>query len=298
MYNQLTSAQRYHLFVEHQNRGTLTLDTSGDGPTLALTDPVVTGATTLLSPDSEKGPATYFDLQGRPVLYPTHGIFINSNIGHMSRPTTPESARYLTLNVQPSLLTLFHGSVVEQKYFLPYIKDPQMQVVTFSAEGENELLFAQVSELFRVLQDGDFGYELEAYSRLLAVWHLLLLRRSEAPLVPPQLNERYEARAILSFLHEHYGERLTLDDIAAEIHVSKSECCRLFQSSYGCSIFTYLTDYRLQKSVLLLTDSLLSVLDISDMCGFNSTSYFIKRFREKVGMTPLQYRKKAAQSKH
>ncbi|MDD6062894.1 MAG: helix-turn-helix transcriptional regulator, partial [Oscillospiraceae bacterium] len=83
-----------------------------------------------------------------------------------------------------------------------------------------------------------------------------------------------------------------------EIHVSKSECCRLFQSSYGCSIFTYLTDYRLQKSVLLLTDSLLSVLDISDMCGFNSTSYFIKRFREKVGMTPLQYRKKAAQSKH
>ena len=230
-------------------------------------------------------------------LRPRDGIFINSNIEHMSRPTTPESARYLTLNVQPSLLTLFHGSVVEQKYFLPYLKDPQMQVVTFSADGEDELLFAQVSELFRVLQDGDFGYELEAYSRLLAVWHLLLLRRSEAPLVPPQLNERYEARAILSFLHEHYGERLTLDDIAAEIHVSKSECCRLFQSSYGCSIFTYLTDYRLQKSVLLLTDSLLSVLDISDMCGFNSTSYFIKRFREKVGMTPLQYRKKAAQSK-
>src|SRR5574344_1344410 len=134
---------------------------------------------------------------GNYTLRPRDGIFINSNIEHMSRPTTPESARYLTLNVQPTLLTLFHGSGVEQKYFLPYLKDPQMQVVTFSAEGEDELLFAQVSELFRVLQDGDFGYELEAYSRLLAVWHLLLLRRSEAPLVPPQLNERYEARAIL-----------------------------------------------------------------------------------------------------
>ena len=93
-------------------------------------------------------------------LRPRDGIFINSNIEHMSRPTTPESARYLTLNVQPSLLTLFHGSVVEQKYFLPYLKDPQMQVVTFSADGEDELLFAQVSELFRVLQDGDFGAEL------------------------------------------------------------------------------------------------------------------------------------------
>ena len=77
MYNQLTSAQRYHLFVEHQNRGTLTLDTSGDGPTLALTDPVVTGATTLLSPDYEKVPTTYFDLQGRPVSNPTvPGLYI------------------------------------------------------------------------------------------------------------------------------------------------------------------------------------------------------------------------------
>ena len=57
--------------------GTLTLDTTGDGPTLALTDPVVTGATTLLSPDSEKGPATYFDLQGRPVSNPTvPGLYI------------------------------------------------------------------------------------------------------------------------------------------------------------------------------------------------------------------------------
>ena len=57
--------------------GTLTLDTTGDGPTLALTDPVVTGATTLLSPDSEKGPATYFDLQGRPVSNPSvPGLYI------------------------------------------------------------------------------------------------------------------------------------------------------------------------------------------------------------------------------
>ncbi len=230
------------------------------------------------------------------LLHPGDGIFINSNVEHMTRPTTPQSARYLSLNVQPSLLTLFHGSVVEQKYYLPYIKEPHMQVVTFSSDGLEELLFAEVNELFRVLQDGGFGYELDAYSRLLNTWKLLLACNASEH-AQHQPHERYEAKAMLAYLHEHYGERISLDDVSAHVHISKSECCRLFHASYGCSIFTYLSDYRLQKSILLLSDSQLSVLEISDLCGFNSTSYFIKTFREKVGMTPLQYRRKAAQDK-
>lgn len=230
------------------------------------------------------------------LLHPGDGIFINSNIEHMTRPTTPQSARYLSLNVQPSLLTLFHGSVVEQKYYLPYIKEPHMQVVTFSSDGLEELLFAEVNALFRVLQDGGFGYELDAYSRLLNTWKLLLACNA-AEHAQHQPHERYEAKAMLAYLHEHYSERISLDDVSAHVHISKSECCRLFHASYGCSIFTYLSDYRLQKSILLLSDSHLSVLEISDLCGFNSTSYFIKTFREKVGMTPLQYRRKAAQDK-
>ncbi len=230
------------------------------------------------------------------LLHPGDGIFINSNIEHMTRPTTPQSARYLSLNVQPSLLTLFHGSVVEQKYYLPYIKEPHMQVVTFSSDGLEELLFAEVNELFRVLQDGGFGYELDAYSRLLNTWKLLLACNT-AEHAQHQPHERYEAKTMLAYLHEHYSERISLDDVSAHVHISKSECCRLFHASYGCSIFTYLSDYRLQKSILLLSDSQLSVLEISDLCGFNSTSYFIKTFREKVGMTPLQYRRKAAQDK-
>ena len=225
-------------------------------------------------------------------LRPGDGIFIHSGIEHMTRPTSPASARYLSLNVQPSLLTLFPGSVVEQKYYQPYARDPQLQVVPFS-EQDDAPLYREVTELFRVVQDGGFGFELDAYGRLLAVWKRLLERCAADP-APSPLNERYEARAMLSFLHEHFGDRLSLDDVSAELHVSKSECCRLFRASYGCSIFTYLTGYRLQKSVQLLTGSTLSVSKIAELCGFNSTSYFIKTFRERMDMTPLQYRRKFA----
>ena len=225
------------------------------------------------------------------LLHPGDGIFLSSNIEHMTRPTTEQSAKYLSLNVQPSLLTLFRGSVVEQKYYLPYIKEPQMQVITFSEDGSEEILFAEVAQLFNTLRSRHFGYELEAYGALLRIWKMLL-EYSEATPVPPVFHERHEAKSILNYLHDHYAEPLSLDTISQHIHISKSECCRLFHRSYGFSIFAYLTDYRLQKSILLLDEAQLSISDISEMCGFSSTSYFIRVFRKKVGITPLQYRRK------
>lgn len=224
------------------------------------------------------------------ILRPGDGFFINANLAHMSRPTSSESARYLSLNVQPSLLTLFHGSVVEQKYFFPYVNHPYFQFIhltpdtLWQEQTLNDMLY-----LFHILQEQPFGYELEAYSYLLHIWRTLLDHLDSNPDVP-HFMERAEAHEILAYLHSHYAENVTLEQIAAHVHLSKGECCRLFKSTYGCSIINHLVDYRLQESILLLSDLSLSVSRIAELCGFNSTSYYIKRFRERVGISPLRYR--------
>ena len=231
------------------------------------------------------------------ILRPGDGFFINSNLSHMTRPTSPESARYLSLNVKPSMLTLFRGSVVEQKYFLPYVDHPYFQFVQLTSETLwQEQTLNDMRFLFSILQEKPFGFELDAYSYLLRIWHTLLEHLDTNPERPP-LIERLEAQQILAFLHEHYSERITLATISSSIHLSEGECCRLFKSTYGCSIFTYLTDYRLQESIRLLSDPSLSVTRIAELCGFNSPSYYIKRFREKVGVSPLHYRNKIASPK-
>ena len=150
--------------------------------------------------------------------------------------------------------------------------------------------------LFGILQEKPFGFELEAYSYLLHIWRTLLDHLDTAPERMPVF-ERREAQQILAYLNEHYAEPVTLEQVSAHIHMNEAKCCKLFKSAYGRSIFTYLTDYRLEKSILLLSDPSLSVTRIAELCGFNSTSYFIKRFREKVGVSPLQYRNRAA-AKH
>ena len=228
------------------------------------------------------------------VLRPGDGFFINSNLSHMTRPTSPDSARYLSLNVKPSLLTLFHGSVVEQKYFLPYVNDPYFQFVQLTPDTLwQEQVLGDMRILFGILQEKPFGFELEAYSYLLHIWRTLLDHLDTAPERMPVF-ERREAQQILAYLNEHYAEPVTLEQVSAHIHMDEAKCCKLFKSAYGCSIFTYLMDYRLEKSILLLSDPSLSVTRIAELCGFNSTSYFIKRFREKVGVSPLQYRNRAA----
>lgn len=229
--------------------------------------------------------------QGRDYyLHSGDGFFINSNLSHMTRPTTPESARYLSVNVHPSLLTLFHGSVVEQKYFLPYVDHPYFQMIPLTPETPwQERTLGRLRFLFQILQEKPFGYELEAYSYLLHIWKTLL-DHLEANSSQHAFVEKAEAQEILSFLRENYEDGITLESVSEHVHLSRSECCHLFKSTYGCSIFTYLMDYRLQQSILFLTDSSLSISQISERVGFNSTSYYIKCFREKVGVSPLQYR--------
>ena len=230
-------------------------------------------------------------------LHAGEGFFINSNLSHMSRPATdPDESRFLSLNVQPSLLTLFHGSVVEQKYYLPYLDDPSFQMIHLVPEiSWQDRILADLQALFSLVQNKPFGFELDAYSYLLLIWRQLLDNMEEPEQKP--VIERQEAHSILSYIQENYTEDLTLDQVSAHVHLSKSECCDLFRSSYDTTIFSFLSDYRLEKSILLLRDTNRSVSQIAADVGFKGTSYFIKCFREKTGQTPLQYRRSVLKKK-
>lgn len=54
----------------------------------------------------------------------------------------------------------------------------------------------------------------------------------------------------------------------------------------------YLTAYRMHQAAQMLTNSELSILQISLCCGFNSSSYFAKAFRASMHCSPREYRKR------
>ena len=106
-------------------------------------------------------------------------------------------------------------------------------------------------------------------------------------------NEHRDSRIkeIFFFLQEHYGEKLTLNEIASVIHLCPNECCRFFKKHTGKTIFSYLEEYRIEQSITALRTTEKSISDIAYECGFSSTSHYIDRFKKHTGKTPREYRK-------
>ena len=68
---------------------------------------------------------------------------------------------------------------------------------------------------------------------------------------------------------------------------------KLFKEYTGKTLISYINDYRLEQSKGLLLHTDLSITEIALRTGFNSTSYFIKKFQEANDCSPHKYRKQS-----
>lgn len=99
-----------------------------------------------------------------------------------------------------------------------------------------------------------------------------------------------QIKPAVDHIEAHYNDQLTLEDIARSAHLSASRLAHLFKEQMGITVIDYLTSVRINraKKLLLATDK-----NCSEVCfevGYNNQSYFIRTFKESVGLTPLQFR--------
>ncbi|MFC5532611.1 helix-turn-helix transcriptional regulator [Cohnella yongneupensis] len=86
-------------------------------------------------------------------------------------------------------------------------------------------------------------------------------------------------------------EPFSLERWASEANVSTHYFCKLFRRNMQMSPMDFITLCRIRRAKqLLLDDPEQSVQQVADACGYPSASYFIKRFKEKEGVTPAAYR--------
>ena len=84
------------------------------------------------------------------------------------------------------------------------------------------------------------------------------------------------------------------DAIAEELHISKSYFQLLYKKQFSIAFHTDLLNAQLDKAKHLLRDTTLRIYEIAESCGFINTTHFMKQFKAKVGMTPMQYRQENA----
>ena len=135
--------------------------------------------------------------------------------------------------------------------------------------------------------------ELAALSSLKELKTKLLSILETAFLIPDQQEERVYSRPVaecIQIIEQRYHENLSLEEICAEIAVSKNYFCYLFKRETGISLWNYLTGVRLQHAKQLLEETELKSYEIAFRVGYDNPSYFSKMFKKYENRTPNEYR--------
>lgn len=96
---------------------------------------------------------------------------------------------------------------------------------------------------------------------------------------------------VISYLQLHYGEKITLEELAATFGTNRTTLSAKFKESTGKSLNKYLQQMRFQIATTLLKDTLIPVMEICHRTGFYDMSYFCKAFKKEIGYTPAEYRR-------
>lgn len=94
----------------------------------------------------------------------------------------------------------------------------------------------------------------------------------------------------IQYIEVHYGGRITLKDMAGELHLSPNYLCELFKRHTGKNLMEYVTEYRMQKAKSYLNHVEYKVADVAEMVGYKEAKYFSSAFKKTYGITPLEYR--------
>jgi len=112
-------------------------------------------------------------------------------------------------------------------------------------------------------------------------------------IIQEQRNNKDEefVKSVSEFINNnYYDHELSLENISRVFGVSPSYCNKTFKTYTGYTIIQYLDELRFEKAKYLLKNSDYKLQDILDKTGYIDKVNFIRKFKKKEGVTPIQYR--------
>lgn len=139
---------------------------------------------------------------------------------------------------------------------------------------DNELMLCYLKELIVKLLQYDF--------------------LSSSPIASTPMQQRFEnelLNEIIIYINSNIYEQITIEEICHKFSISRSSLQTLFKNNLNVAPKQYISDLKLNKSKLLIKESLYTISEISSKLGFTSIHYFSRKFKQQYGITPTDYAK-------
>ena len=219
-----------------------------------------------------------------------NGVFINSNQIHYGFSADNTDCEFVFALWHPLILCATNS--IEKNYVKPITDNAAIPYIRLNREIDWEkTIMDDACELNAQLYAPSAPLALQ--SLIFKMWKTIFdntaHEEDDSSHVSPQLSI---LKDMLSYVHEHYPEKISLNDIANAGKISISSCNTIYKKYLKESPIKHLLNYRLMKSCELLIENALSVTEIAFDVGFANTSYYIYTFKKRYGCTPNEYRKR------
>ena len=215
------------------------------------------------------------------------GLLINSRVIHRFEA---ESSTVIPNVVYSPFVLAPENSLIYRKYLQPFISGGTPCVLFDPSVPWQAACIQRMTEVFASQEKQDVD-EITTVTSLLGFWNELYRHELPGHGTPrPDRANQTRLQIMMQYIHEHYQENLRLEDIAAAVHIGRSLALNIFRQGIHQSPISYLIEFRLKQAAKLLTSTEESIARIAEETGFDSSTYFCRKFRELYGMTPGNYR--------
>lgn len=165
----------------------------------------------------------------------------------------------------PVWITLFFNLIKQTKRNSDVVKNDLLYLIRFIEQrgfGVDNRLKEQIERMP--------VNRLDDYYRLFHDW-----------MMNNQLHEvhRFEIIKAIQYIHEHYQEKITIDDISQHVNMSRSHFSKIFKEYQRKTIIEYIENYRMNQARLLLRTSPLTVTEVAEQVGIPDIYYFSKIYK-------------------